>query len=178
MASFSTPRSPARSHRPPIRTRVVVKPVLDLGKLLPQSCRRHRNPDPDGKAGARCHGPRSAPLSLCGLRMHAGRRAELAVSQIAPGDLDVAVLGQLPATHLPLRDQFEPGPIEIIRFEASLGRRALVEETLEDAPGHPNNALVLTYPDAELDGRCVRVPWASGGNRKNIQTSCGRRMFT
>jgi len=47
--------------------------------------------------------------------------------QIAPGDLDVAVLGQLPATQLPIDDKLEPGPLEVERLQAPLGRRGLIE---------------------------------------------------
>jgi hypothetical protein len=31
--------------------------------------------------------------------------------QIATGDLDIAVIGQLPTANLPLGDQFEPGSV-------------------------------------------------------------------
>jgi len=44
-------------------------------------------------------------------------RSGLAFSQIAPGDLDIAVIGQLAATNLALCDEFEPGPI--YRHESS-----------------------------------------------------------
>jgi hypothetical protein len=53
---------------------------------------------------------------------HSGRYAEgirsrrwaLTGAQIAAGDLDVAVVGQLPATNLPLGDQFEAGSMQVI----------------------------------------------------------------
>jgi hypothetical protein len=38
-----------------------------------------------------------------------GWRSSLA--QIAPGDLDVAVIGQLAAVQLPFHDHLEPGPL-------------------------------------------------------------------
>jgi hypothetical protein len=38
------------------------------------------------------------------------------VSQISTRDLDVAIVGQLPATNLPLGDQFEPGSLQMIRL--------------------------------------------------------------
>jgi hypothetical protein len=53
------------------------------------------------------------------------------VSKIAPAYLDVALLGQLPAAHLPFGNQFEPRPIEVIGFQAVFGARALVEESLK-----------------------------------------------
>jgi hypothetical protein len=36
--------------------------------------------------------------------------------QIATGDLDIAVVGQLPSTNLPFGDQFEPRPVKVVRF--------------------------------------------------------------
>jgi hypothetical protein len=39
--------------------------------------------------------------------------------QIATGDLDIPVVGQLPAANLPFGDEFEPGPVKVIGFEAA-----------------------------------------------------------
>src|ERR1051326_173979 len=49
--SFTT-----RRHRPTIRTSVMIQPILHLRKLLPQSCRRHSNPDPNWEAALRVPG--------------------------------------------------------------------------------------------------------------------------
>jgi hypothetical protein len=35
----------------------------------------------------------------------------LSFPQIATGDLDIALIGQLPPPNLPLGDQFEPSPV-------------------------------------------------------------------
>ena len=43
-------------------------------------------------------------------------------AQIATGDLDVPIVGQLPAANLPFGDEFEPGPVEVIGFEAPFRR--------------------------------------------------------
>jgi hypothetical protein len=45
--------------------------------------------------------------------------------QIATGDLDVAVLGQLPAANLPFGDEFEPGAVQVVGFEAPFRRERL-----------------------------------------------------
>ena len=82
----------------------------------------------------------------------------LAFAEVAARDLDVAIVGQLLAAHLPLGNQFEGGAIQVIGVEAALGRGAVVEEGLEHATGYANDALVLAYPDAELDRRNVDVP--------------------
>jgi hypothetical protein len=50
-------------------------------------------------------------------------RPNVSLAQIATGDLDVTVLGQLPATNLPLRDQFEAGSVAVIGFETPLRSR-------------------------------------------------------
>ena len=83
--------------------------------------------------------------------MHLGGGAEPSSSKVAPADLDVAILGQLPAAHLPLGNHFEWGAIQVIGFKAALGRGALVEERLEHATGHANDALVLADTYAELN---------------------------
>ncbi len=43
--------------------------------------------------------------------------------QIADRNLDICVVGQLPATDLPLGDQFEPRPLWMVLFQAPPGRR-------------------------------------------------------
>ncbi|MGC1890740.1 MAG: hypothetical protein WA709_32455 [Stellaceae bacterium] len=45
--------------------------------------------------------------------------------QIATGDFDIALVGQLPAANLPFRDEFEPGPVEMVGFEAAFRRWGL-----------------------------------------------------
>jgi hypothetical protein len=49
MASFSTPLSSLGVIAHPSAS-IVIEPVLHLGKLLPRSCRRHSNPDPNWEA--------------------------------------------------------------------------------------------------------------------------------
>jgi hypothetical protein len=80
----------------------------------------------------------------------ADRRRPLA--QITSGDLDVAVLGQLPATQLTLRDHLEPCALKVECLDAPLGRRTLIEEPLEDPTSDPDTALIGTEDDAEFDG--------------------------
>jgi hypothetical protein len=49
-------------------------------------------------------------------------RPDFPFPQIATGDLDIPIVGQLPAANLPLGDEFEPGPMKMVRFEAAFGR--------------------------------------------------------
>jgi hypothetical protein len=45
-------------------------------------------------------------------------RPDFPFPQIATGDLNIPVVGQLPAANLPLGDDFEPCPVKVIGFEA------------------------------------------------------------
>jgi hypothetical protein len=98
--------------------------------------------------------------------MQSGRRAEVALAersaialygapllaQISTRNLNVAIVGQLPATDLPLCDPFQSSPMQMVGFEASFGRRRFIKQALKDTPGNPDDALILADPDAELDG--------------------------
>jgi hypothetical protein len=86
------------------------------------------------------------------------RCSGFAFRQIAPGDLDIPVIGQLPVPHLPLGDQFEPGPMKMIGFEAPFGRRSLCQQVLEDAAVDAHDASVFADLDAEFDGHPIRTP--------------------
>ena len=78
-------------------------------------------------------------------------RADFSFPQIAPGDLDIPIVGQLPAANLPLGNEFEPGPVEVIGFEAPFRCAGFRKQDLEDAPGNPHDALIFADADAELD---------------------------
>jgi hypothetical protein len=73
------------------------------------------------------------------------------VSQIATGDLDIAVVGQLPSTNLPFGDQLEPRPVKVVSFEAAFRRRSLWRQDLENAPGHARHTLIFADTYTELD---------------------------
>jgi hypothetical protein len=85
-------------------------------------------------------------------------RPDFPFSQIASRDLDIPIVGQLLAANLPLCDEFEPGPMKVVGFEASFRSRGLGQQDLENAPGNPHYTLILAHPDAELDGVSVGVP--------------------
>src|SRR2546421_2228951 len=71
--------------------------------------------------------------------------------QVASGDLDIAVIGQLPSSQLPFDRKLEAGALEVKRFQATLGRWRLIEQSLEDAPMDADGALVLAEHNRELD---------------------------
>jgi hypothetical protein len=54
-------------------------------------------------------------------------RLDFALPQIASSDLDIAVVGQPPPPNLPLGDNFEPGPVKMLRFEAAFRRGGFCE---------------------------------------------------
>ena len=78
-------------------------------------------------------------------------RPALSFPQIATGDLNIAVVGQLPSTNLPFGDQFEPRPVKVVRFEAAFRRRSLWKQDLENAPGHAHYTLIFAEAYTELD---------------------------
>jgi hypothetical protein len=91
------------------------------------------------------------------------------VPQIATGDLDIAVLGQLPSTDLPFGDQFEPRPVKVVRFEAAFRRRnlwKLWKQDLENAPGHAHHPLIFADAYTELDDGSLGVPAGIGRKAK------------
>lgn len=71
--------------------------------------------------------------------------------QIAPGDLDVAVIGQLPVPQLALGGPFKSGAVQVIGFDAARGGMRPSTSRWKNAPTNPYHALVLAEADAELD---------------------------
>ena len=55
-------------------------------------------------------------------------RLDFPSPQIATGDLDIPVVGQLPAANLPLGDALEPGPVQVVGFEAAFRRNGLCKQ--------------------------------------------------
>src|SRR5215469_12699620 len=86
------------------------------------------------------------------------RRWGCSLPQIATGDLDIAIVGQLPPSNLPLCDEFESGPVKMVGFEASFGRGGLRKQDLENAPGNAHHTLILAHPDVELDDGALGIP--------------------
>ena len=66
-------------------------------------------------------------------------------AQIAHGDLDVAVIGQLSSSLLPFDGQLEPRSLKVESLQATLRRRWLIEQSLEGAPMNAYRALVLAF---------------------------------
>jgi hypothetical protein len=86
------------------------------------------------------------------------RCSGFAFTEITAGNLDIAIVRKLAATKFPLGDQFEPSPMKVVGFEAAFRRGGLWKEGLEHAPRHANDAFIVAHPDAEFDGRALRVP--------------------
>jgi hypothetical protein len=71
--------------------------------------------------------------------------------QIATGDLDITVVGQLPLPNLPFGNEFEPSPVKMVGFDAASRCGSLTKQDLENAPGYTYNALIFADAYAELD---------------------------
>ena len=84
-------------------------------------------------------------------------RLDLPVPQIATGDLDIAVVGQLPSTNLPFGDQFESRPVKVVRFEAAFRCRSLWKQDLENAPGDAHHTVIFADAYTELDDGSLGV---------------------
>jgi hypothetical protein len=80
------------------------------------------------------------------------------MTQVPPGDLDVAVFGQLPPTQFALGNPLETGPLEVVAFEAPLRGRALPQKPLKHAPWDPDNAFVLADGNAKFHGLLLGIP--------------------
>jgi hypothetical protein len=98
--------------------------------------------------------------------------------KIAPGDLYVAIIGQLPAAHLALGDEFEPGSMKIIGFETALRGWALIDEPLEYAARDADHSFVLAEPDPEFNGRNIRIPAGVRGEAKEHGAPSWAGMFS
>jgi hypothetical protein len=66
--------------------------------------------------------------------------------------------GQLSPPQLPFGDALEPGPLEIVGFDAPLGSRPLGAQPLEYAPRDPDHAAVFADLDPELHRPAARHP--------------------
>jgi hypothetical protein len=108
------------------------------------------------------------------------RCSGFAVTEIAAGDLDMAIVRKLAATKFPLGDQFEPGPMKVVGFEAAFRRGGVWQQDLEHAPRYSNDAFIIADADAP-NSTTVRSGFhrASGGKRKNMRYLPRRqpRMF-
>ena len=54
--------------------------------------------------------------------------------QIATADLNISVIGQLPAANLLLGNEFEPSPAKVVGFKAPFRRWGFWKQHLENAP--------------------------------------------
>src|SRR6266478_2165264 len=53
------------------------------------------------------------------------------------------VIGQQPPPKFPFSDQFEPGPVNMIGFDAPFRCSGVWDQDFEDALRHPHHALIL-----------------------------------
>jgi hypothetical protein len=100
--------------------------------------------------------PREGITGPVGRGMHCC--SKFAFAEVATSDLDIPIVRQLPAANLPLGDEFEPGAVQMVGFEAPFWRGGLWKQDLEHAAGNTYDSLILADADAELDSVPVGVP--------------------
>jgi hypothetical protein len=93
--------------------------------------------------------PREGPTGPVRRGMH--RCLGFPFAQVATGNLDIAVIGQLPTTDFPFGDEFKPGPVKVVRFKAPLRRRAIRKQNLENAPRNAYHTVIFADAYAEFD---------------------------
>ncbi len=86
-----------------------------------------RDPDPERKPAFGITTANFAASRACSAVTDGASIIRLGLSfpQIATGDLDILIVGQLPAANLPLSDEFEPGAVQVVGFEAPFRREGL-----------------------------------------------------
>ena len=70
-------------------------------------------------------------------------RLEFTFPQITTSDLDIPIIGQLPAANFPLSDEFEPRSVD-----APFWRGGFWKQDLGHAPGNAHHALIFADADA------------------------------
>jgi hypothetical protein len=90
------------------------------------------------------------------------------LSQIAPGDFDVAVIGQLPTPQLALGNPLKSRAVEVVGFDAALRGRPVGQQALEYAPPHPNQAAVFPISTPNCTAWRSSSHQASSGKVKNM----------
>jgi hypothetical protein len=97
-------------------------------------------------------------------------RPDFPFPQVTTGDLDIAVLRQLPPSKLALGDEFEPGPVKVVGFQTPFGCWGLIEQGLEHAPGDTHCAFILAEPrrpQGRFD-RGGRHPFGTRGKKRHL----------
>jgi hypothetical protein len=86
---------------------------------------------------------------------------------IATGDFDIPIVGQLTATNLSFSNEFEPGSVKVVRFEAAFRCGGVWKQDLKYALGNAHHALIFAHADAELDDGALGVP-VTGASRFRV----------
>ena len=101
-------------------------------------------------------------------------RLDFPFPQITTSDLDIPIIGQLPAAKFPLSDEFEPSPVKVKCFEAAFRREGFWNQGLEHTPGNAHHSLIFADADAELDHQAL---WVPAGVRRTTKKHEPPEMF-
>ena len=77
--------------------------------------------------------------------------------QIAAGDLDIAVIGQLPLPQLALDNELETGPLQVVSLDTALRGHGAVDETPEHLS--PDTHDTRVFADADAEQRLPEFPF-------------------
>jgi hypothetical protein len=99
------------------------------------------------------------------------------MTKIAPGDLDVAIVGQLPTAHLPLGNQFEPRSMDIVGFQAPAGVVLWSGSPWKARLGTRTMPSYSPTPIPNSTAAALELHPASGGNRKTCSTLLTRDVL-
>jgi hypothetical protein len=78
--------------------------------------------------------------------------------QVATGDLDITVLGQLTLTDLAFGDTLQSRSLQIISLDAPLGGRPIRQQALEGTARYANDPSIFPDPHPELDSFPLGIP--------------------
>jgi hypothetical protein len=67
---------------------------------------------------------------------------------------------------LPLGGSLKPCPLQVVRFDTTLGRGGIGQQVLEQTPRYPHHAAVLAYFNAELHSLPRGIPSTIIGKRE------------
>lgn len=88
--------------------------------------------------------------------------------EIARGQFEIPVFGQLPRSELRLGGAFKFAAIQMKRLDTGVWRYRMFEQSLEHAPRHADGAVIFPDRNSELDGPRRLVPICIIGKRKQI----------
>jgi hypothetical protein len=105
------------------------------------------------------------------------RGSAIGISEIAPGDFNVAIVGQLTLAQLALSDAFESRPLQMVGLDAALRGHGAVDKSLENSPRNPDQTFVFPDADTELEEIRRRVPASIVGEAEEHDSALVKALW-